>query len=277
MRFFVVGSGRCGSSMLWRMLNLHPNLFVFRETHWIPKLVELFGEEGAPPADLLEVVDKTRFVDGTTVTTVSEELRRSLLALGERVTVREFCDGLGRGLASEQGKTWWADKTPDYVTYMIVLQGLFPGCRFLHLVRDGRAVVRSMETHPGYRWLASAGEISWVPAAYNGYHTSVPVLESIPRSAFATLWRRRVRRAQEQAARLVPGTYREVRYEDLLAEPEATLRGLSSFLELEKGEEWIRSASSIADPSRLSRQAGEGGDPGFGPEDWALQRQLGYS
>lgn len=57
--------------------------------------------------------------------------------------------------AADAGKKYWADKTPDYGPHLEMLQGLWPECRFVHLIRNGAEVVRSMASHPGYRWLAA--------------------------------------------------------------------------------------------------------------------------
>ncbi|MGH7834224.1 MAG: sulfotransferase, partial [Candidatus Binatia bacterium] len=39
----IVGTSRCGTTLLRQMMHEHPDLVVFRETHWLPKLVEFFG------------------------------------------------------------------------------------------------------------------------------------------------------------------------------------------------------------------------------------------
>jgi len=41
-------------------------------------------------------------------------------------------------------KTRWVDGTPEYSFYVNPLRKLFPGARFIHVVRDVRSVVRSM-------------------------------------------------------------------------------------------------------------------------------------
>ena len=43
MKFCVVGTGRCGTRLLRSMLNTHPELFVFNETHWLVNLYDAFG------------------------------------------------------------------------------------------------------------------------------------------------------------------------------------------------------------------------------------------
>jgi len=274
MRFFVVGSGRCGTTMLWRMLNLHPDLFVFRETHWHPKLFELHGLGTAPPAEMLDVVERTCFIEGQPTTAIDAELRAALLGLGPKVTVRQFSDALGQTLAAREGKTLWADKTPDYTNFLDTLQLIFDETKIVHLVRDGRAVARSMSHHPGYRWLASAGELSWVPASFNGYHSAIESREKIPLDTFARLWRQRIHRAREGATRLRADTYREFRYEDFVTHPETTLQALAAFVDVRPDALWIGQATQLVDSSRMNSAAGP--HVPMGPEELALQQDLGY-
>ena len=72
---------------------------------------------------------------------------------------------------------------------------VLPEARFVHVIRDGRDVALSMM------------DVPWGPAT---------VAEA------AEMWVRDIRRARRQAKRL--GHYMELRYEDLVGEPEACLR-----------------------------------------------------
>jgi hypothetical protein len=107
--------------------------------------------------------------------------------------------------AAHAGKPRYADKTPMHVSHLPRLARMFPEARFVHLVRDGRDVALSYCT------------VEWGPAT---------VTEA------ALLWRRRVAAGRRAGRRLGPGRYREVRYEDLVAEPERVVRELCAFLDL---------------------------------------------
>ena len=43
MEVCLVGTGRCGTTLLRELLHRHPGLYVFDETHWVPQLDRLFG------------------------------------------------------------------------------------------------------------------------------------------------------------------------------------------------------------------------------------------
>ena len=42
-------------------------------------------------------------------------------------------------------KPRWGDKTPHYYKIWRSLASIFPACKFVHIIRDGRDVVRSLE------------------------------------------------------------------------------------------------------------------------------------
>lgn len=117
-------------------------------------------------------------------------------------------------------------KCPRLGLRMGWLNEIFPGARFLHLVRDGRAVCRSLlERHrvdgaPDGWW--DAKPESWRRWA------ALPPLEAV-----AHQWDEVVRAVCATGATLPPEQYREVRYEDFTAQPESFVRGLQDFFEVD--------------------------------------------
>lgn len=67
----------------------------------------------------------------------------------KNVTLKEFMACIGVGLESimrgRYGLPRWVDSTPSNVLSAEDLMLMFPGSRFLHIVRDGRAAVASMQ------------------------------------------------------------------------------------------------------------------------------------
>ena len=106
--------------------------------------------------------------------------------------------------AEKQGKSRYGDKTPGYVKQMGMVQRSLPEARFIHLIRDGRDVALSRE-----------GRIA---------------AEEMTVERHALIWKRRINRARGQVPRLKH--YTEVRYEDLVRDPEPTLRKICEFIEL---------------------------------------------
>jgi hypothetical protein len=121
--------------------------------------------------------------------------------------VAELFDAVQQDYAQRRGKTRWADKTPRYAVHLDQIDALFPTCQVVHVIRDGRDVVASHRD----RW---------------GYLSALKAIRKWP-------WY--VRAARAAGARLAAqDRYYEVRYEELVADPEATLRKLLGFL----GEPW---------------------------------------
>jgi hypothetical protein len=277
MYFCVVGTGRCGSSMLRDLLNLHPQLFVFLETHWIPKMYELFGTGPADTEMLNNVVLNTYHVSGARVTTLKPwRVRAWARELGPTTTVVEYCEQLGRHCAEREGKRFWADKTPDYGPYMETLQRLWPECRFIHLIRDGVVTALSMSGHDGFRWMATAGDDWWVPVSFNGYYEVVAPAEQ-PLEAFVGLWYRRLQRNRNEASRLRDGSYLEVRLEALAAKPVATLESIAHFVGLESPQAWLQAAAALVDPNRLSSRTDQTPAPKLTLREQELLEELGYA
>ena len=103
-----------------------------------------------------------------------------------------------------EGKQRWGDKTPQYVTEIPILAEIFPDCKIIHIYRDGRDVA-----------------LSWLQR----WHGPANVYGA------AVLWKEWVRAGRRAGSTLSPGTYHEVAYEALLANPEQILRRLCDFLE----------------------------------------------
>jgi hypothetical protein len=118
-----------------------------------------------------------------------------------------FYGGAMADYAARRGKARWADKDPTNTLVLPFADELFPDAQYVHLIRDGHDVVASHKDRWGY--------VAAVRAARGA-------------------WRKYVETARTFGARLPATRYHEVRYEDLVAEPETELRALLTFL----GEEW---------------------------------------
>jgi LPS sulfotransferase NodH len=276
VRFCIVGTGRCGSTLLQRMMNSHPELYVFPETHWIPKMYEWFGSSVARTELLLDIVRRTKHVNGTPAMEFSEQHLRAIADAPAEMSVSEFCDFLGEIFAREAGKRIWADKTPDYGWFMATLQSLWPDCKFIHLIRDGSAVVHSMSHHPGYRALVAANEINWSPLSFNNYYSVVAERE-LPLKAFVDLWYLRLMRTWDEAKRLRPGTYLEIRYETLVRDPVAVLESIRAFLALDAAPSWIEQATDLIDPRRFGNGRSSNMLQFFDERHMQTMKMLGYS
>jgi hypothetical protein len=198
---FVVGVGRSGTTLLRLMLDAHPELAVPPETHFVPELVRASREPGATPEGLAELVVRHRRWPDFGLD--PDDLRRRF------ATIRPFAVGdairaFYRAYAERRGKPRWGDKTPAYSLRMPLIERHLPEARFVHLIRDGRDVRLSQMA----------------------IGTNPP-----PPGKHARRWKRRIRTARRDGARV--GHYMEMRYEDLVRDPEPQLRSVCRFAQLD--------------------------------------------
>ncbi len=206
---FVVGIARSGTTLLRLMLDAHPELTIPPETHFATKLVNAFhlmGEEKVSREEMRArgaaiIVGHPRW--GDFGLDAHEFQRRVDATTG--VTARPILRTFYEYYAETQGKPRWGDKSPPYTWKAPKIQVTLPEARFINLIRDGRDVALSLN------------EVSWGPGG---------ITES------ASKWVRELTLARQRSARLRKGTYLEVRYEDLVTEPEPVLRQVAEFVRL---------------------------------------------
>ena len=259
MHVCVVGTSRCGTTLLRNCLDRHPSLSLFNETHWIPKMFELCGTRAVPGELLLGIAQKTTWDTGRELLAVNAELAgcgsrerllerfTPLLGAAGRVTIRGFSELLARSLFGDV--PFWGDKTPDYGFYMGQIQLLWPGSRFIHMVRGGLATARSLSRHPGCVLMTSNGFDNWCSLSYDrAYERYRP--RELPLEAYVSAWRRRLARIRDEATRLREGTYREIAYETLVDDTASRLREAAEFLGLECPETWLEECTGLIRPRK---------------------------
>jgi hypothetical protein len=188
------------------MLNHHSELAIPSESYFLVPLWERYRRRPnieALLADLrcLRKVHEWR-ID-------LEEVHRRL---PERAGFSELIQAVYQSYAEARGKLRFGDKTPLYIQYLDLLEQVFPGAQYIHIVRDGRNAALShdeMLRRPRLSWIFPQGLAD-----------------------FAYRWRRDVLGARRFGTTVAAGRYFELRYEDLVAEPERRLREISSFLGL---------------------------------------------
>ncbi len=219
---FVVGANRSGTTLLRLMLDAHPDLAIPPETHFVPNLIELFEQGAASRDDALALIAaRPEFGDfGMS----EDELSRAIA--GQPQTARGVLLAFYGLYASKQGKRRCGDKTPGYSTSMRAIEGVVPEARFVHIIRDGRDVALSV---------MSRG------------------LKERSIEELAQRWKRRIKRTRKQGGNVAH--YTEIRYEDLIADTETSLRRVCEFLEL-PWEDAILSYHERA-AERMSEMSGE--------------------
>lgn len=230
---FNVGSRRSGTFWLQRIVTAHPDVSaVGSETH-------LFSHGIAP---LAERFHHAALGSGQVGSTFIE--RDVLLD-----ALRGFCDAVFAPMI-EPGRARLAERTPLHALHTGLIGDIYPDARIVHIIRDGRDVVRSL--------LAQ----QWGP-------------ENV--AAGAREWRASIETARAGAGR--SSRYLEVRYEDLHADPATRISGLYHWLGLRVDEAILEHALAEAKVERNLDPRGTPAGSGkwrsvFTPEDLAAFEEV---
>ncbi|MEV6966702.1 sulfotransferase [Hamadaea sp. NPDC051192] len=127
-----------------------------------------------------------------------------------------------RAYAERFGKPRWGDKRPAYLNNVDMIRRLFPTAQLITIVRDGRDCCASLKEMP--------------------WQTRKDI------ASLAAQWAYAVDCAQRAARTLPADAYYELRYEDLVADPDRALRDLCAFL----GEEFD---PAMTRPSEIAADA----------------------
>lgn len=99
------------------------------------------------------------------------------------------------------------------------LSDVFPDAIFVHLVRDGRAVVQSLLKVDFWRKKGGLESPFWTGKASDEIAQEWQVAGRDPGMLAALQWRAVVRRARQESAALPKHRFHELRYEDFIAQP----------------------------------------------------------
>lgn len=227
---FVVGCPRSGTTLLTLMLSSHSRIAIPPETRFLLPVFRRRREFG----DLTQIRGRRRLARalvrrsrtkfrhlGLDKQAVKRAVKRSPPTMGSAI------GAVYRTYAAGQGKARWGDKRPTYYRNVDLLRELFPEAQFVHLVRDGRDCAASLKR---MRW--------WSHGTTGAVATWVHAIDCADRAA----------------RRLPDGSWHEVRYEDLVADPRRELAALCVFLG-EQFEESMLAPQQLA--GRLPRRQRE--------------------
>lgn len=201
----IVGSPRSGTTLLRLMLDAHPALAIPPETGFLAIPLDA---EGGPDASSWFCRAVTEFpphapgwadfgIDKVEFSRALEGVQPFNPSDGFRVFYRMY--------AAKFHKPRWGDKTPLYGLHMPMLQQRLPEAHFIHIIRDGRGCAASLRE----QWF-SPGRSMAIQARH---------------------WRDNVTTTRSNGAQC--RNYLELRYEDLITQPEAELRRVCDFIRLD--------------------------------------------
>lgn len=201
----IGGCPRSGTTLLRTMLHVSPELAIPRETRFVLEAWQRRREFG----DLRQEANRRRlasWIFGRRETDADrlglspdEAMERLVAAPPVLGSILATCFVL---FAEKQGRPRWGDKRPMYARWMSAIWDLFPSAHFLNVVRDPRACIASLRN------------LGW----YDGDITQM-----------AELWERSIKNVDAWRGKLAPDQLLDVKYEELILEPEATLTRVAEF------------------------------------------------
>jgi hypothetical protein len=237
----ILGVSRSGTTLLKEMLDGSSELAIPSESYFIPQLWDRHGDDPDPEAILDDLGRIARVREwGVSPEDVREQLP-------EEPSFREVIEPVYRTYAEGQGKERFGDKTPAYMQHLELVDNVFPGAQYVHIVRDGRDAGLSflaMHRRPRFNWSRPRGL-----------------------GGFACQWELEVRSAQEFGATTAEGRYLELRYEDLVAEPEPRLKEVCDFLDLPFESDMLEYHQEV-EPGTLEDHARLAEPPAPSERDW---------
>ncbi|MEG3941724.1 sulfotransferase [Microcoleus sp. S36b_A3] len=133
-RIFLIGSPRSGTTILQSLLAAHPEVISFPESKFfhyllydqfagkLPSRMEAFFRDEIKRPELLKGFDDSQTVE----------------------TKTRWFVGVLDGLAAEQNKSIWLEKTPEHIYFIQDIERLLPDAKFIHILRNSMDTIASL-------------------------------------------------------------------------------------------------------------------------------------
>lgn len=210
---FIVGAARSGTTWLYDVMTAHPEVAgVFESWLFTPEngLKNLFGPAHWPG----KYSGLGRLLG-----------RDELLVHTREMAARLMSHAIG------PKHRFLVEKSPSHLFAMSFIREVFPGARFIHILRDGRDVGVSVR----------AASRSWMQAWQDTFGRTV-------RSS-ARAWKHAVKRARHDRAELGEA-FLEIRYEDIRQDPFAAYRQIFDFCGIPYDESLLQRIFQATDFAR---------------------------
>lgn len=321
---FIVGTGRCGSTILSKMLNAHPDVCVLSEFLVALDAAKKYGERDVTGAELADICDCglrsngefkqiARFLKTPEINFDIEspppgvgpgsyrdrvypelillplsaifddapEAFEELVEFARKRPTRPLSKQLAAlfgWVTARAGKKIWIERSGGTLAQLPELIELFPNARFLHLHRNPLDVALSMKTHHHMRLFAfkhyglrTRSGLAWSDLEAGDFDDSRPMSphlreifdHDVPLEIFLKDWNEMMLRAFASVKHLAPEQYAEVTFEDLVAGPQQSLRGIVEFFELPDRPGWTDEGAAMLVP-------GKAGNASPSPEQRAM-------
>jgi hypothetical protein len=248
-----------GAELAARLREDHPMLtMVLRRGYAVPEVVYPFGAPGARYA----AGDPIPWALGIAIPRVTDEpdalfdeLLRHVESLPTRTLAAHYRE-IFAWLTRRLGRRCWIERSGTSIDFLGELRDFFPDARFVHIHRDGREAALSMREYPVLRVAVAVmygllGEVEYSHAGLVELERAEPaaidrlLATRPPVELYGRYWSDQIRRGCAARARLDPGAFLDLRFEDLVTEPRRELARIADFLEIGSEAAWIERAAGL--------------------------------
>ena len=222
--FFIIGTQRSGTTLLRLLLNNHSEVAIPTESTFLMPFLRkkfIFNLKHLSmyrkKTILQYLLTNSQFAKWDINESLLEEVKE------KDMNLIQFISFLYSSFASKYGKSLCGDKTPPFIRKLPILIKAYPEAKFIHIVRDGRDTFLSLRKK------------------------SAPGASNVSLGAFE--WKYKLTLINK-ALKGIENRLLEVRYEDLVNEPQQQLLNICEFLGVSYQEDmldfWKESESFIA-------------------------------
>ncbi|AIA31874.1 sulfotransferase family protein [Leptospirillum ferriphilum] len=265
-KFFIVGTGRSGTDLLTRILNLHPDVLVFNESFFLLPGLCRYGVRKINANELLNFALSVFHHDGQSTLQKAlhfaglnlqnqENLFNKIKNLNIDINIFELLEIIASFSMDIIGKSLWGEKTPDAGYYAKEIGDYWKNTLFINIYRDGYNTALSMKNHDGFKANIYYNNDEWVPLSLfpNNFFSQKEGIENQIKFEifdFLELWGRRFLFIEEQLNKLSEKQVLNISFENLLSNSNEELIRLCSFLHLPVNQKWLNESFSLIDPSK---------------------------
>ncbi len=217
--FFIVGRGRSGSTLLRSIFDAHPNVMIPLESRFVQFLFYKYSthKKWTKDAAMQVIPDLKNSFEPLTID--KENFWKQLDNLDESsLSFTNLCKLIYLNTYTEFPKEEIAiigDKNPRYTFFIPTLIKLFPQAKFIHLVRDYRDNIVSVQRSA--KAINESGNIPYIVGRWRLYNNYI-------------------QRYQQK----FPEKFYTLRFEDLVVEPEKEMQHICDFLKLNFNPEMLK-------------------------------------
>jgi hypothetical protein len=210
---FIIGVARSGTTLLSLILDSHSRIAIPYESHFFIKYFkkkESFGnlKHHEKRLKLIKNILAEPYVSKW-----DKKIKIDDISIEKCINLEETIEQIYLAYAFKCGKDIWGDKTPEYIKDIHILNKMFPFCKFIHIIRDGRDVALSIKN----KWWGA-----------NDFMSAI------------RYWADNVSCARKMLSMLSDERYTELKFEDLILNPENEIRRITNFLEINFEKKMIK-------------------------------------